>query len=609
MFAGLSTTAADVGECSATLIVSTLRPDYGCPNTNCNWLTKRVGLRQGFLNTISSMFAERGDARGVAGRPDIRSSRWGQDIGSRPDFKEEFQLDLNKTLIPRFTRRSFLAGLGAASALPILAACQPQVVTEERVQVVEKEVPVERVVTQVVREVVEKVVTVEVEKAVEVEKVVTVEVEKAVEVVKKEVVEVEKEVIVEKEKVVTVAPVMMEKKVVTTWGWVSLATAEDWAVDGVTMGEAFQEETGIIQEHVPVHWSRYNDALKAAVPAGVGPNAFENNWSHISPMASEEFIAPLQDYAVSEWGGGWKDLFVAGLIDELEHLGQIDGSNNIYSIPIRGQAIGQYYANLDLFKEHDLDLPTTWDEFVKVNDTFVAAGVPAVAMGSKDTWWANTYWTLMLETAAPGYRDAIDWEGTGSFDSDECRAGLELYKMLFDRNWTQPNPLSTGVGDARSAWIRMEAASMVGWDGWWGIAQSGGDAGNGDQWGIFEPPGGKTLAAISTSWAITQVAKDKDLAFELTKWYTQGRGQEMVAARPALTGKVGVKLGSVNPTFDKNVIEPTKSILASGKTIMRWARCSATDVSIAPGMQGLIDGRSTIDDVLEEAQKVWETQC
>ena len=334
MFAGLSTTAADVGECSATLIVSTLRPDYGCPNTNCNWLTKRVGLRQGFLNTISSMFAERGDARGVAGRPDIRSSRWGQDIGSRPDFKEEFQLDLNKTLIPRFTRRSFLAGLGAAAALPVIAACQPQIVEK----VVEK--PVEVVVTRVVQEIVEKEVVVE--KAVEVEKEVTrvvqeiVEVEKEtlVEVEKVVTVEVEKEVIVEKEKVVTVAPVMMEKKVVTTWGWVSLATAEDWAVDGVTMGEAFQEETGIIQEHVPVHWSRYNDALKAAVPAGVGPDAFENNWSHISPMASEEFIVPLQDYAVSEWGGGWKDLFVAGLIDELEHLGQIDGSNNIYSIPI-----------------------------------------------------------------------------------------------------------------------------------------------------------------------------------------------------------------------------------------------------------------------------------
>ena len=56
----------------------------------------------------------------------------------------------DKILTRNWSRRSFLAGLGAASALPILAACTPQIVTEERVQVVEKEVPVERVVTQIV---------------------------------------------------------------------------------------------------------------------------------------------------------------------------------------------------------------------------------------------------------------------------------------------------------------------------------------------------------------------------------------------------------------------------------------------------------------------------
>ena len=50
----------------------------------------------------------------------------------------------------RLTRRSVLAGLGAISALPFLAACQPQVVEK----IVEK--PVEKVVTQVVERVVEK---------------------------------------------------------------------------------------------------------------------------------------------------------------------------------------------------------------------------------------------------------------------------------------------------------------------------------------------------------------------------------------------------------------------------------------------------------------------
>ena len=44
-----------------------------------------------------------------------------------------------KLFASRLGRRSFLAGLGAAGALPILAACAPQVIEVERVQIVEKE--------------------------------------------------------------------------------------------------------------------------------------------------------------------------------------------------------------------------------------------------------------------------------------------------------------------------------------------------------------------------------------------------------------------------------------------------------------------------------------
>ena len=41
---------------------------------------------------------------------------------------------MSKSLKSRFTRRSFLLGLGASAALPILAACEAQVV-EKTVEV------------------------------------------------------------------------------------------------------------------------------------------------------------------------------------------------------------------------------------------------------------------------------------------------------------------------------------------------------------------------------------------------------------------------------------------------------------------------------------------
>ncbi len=65
-----------------------------------------------------------------------------------------------RLILRKVTRRSFLAGLGATAALPILAACQPQVVekTVEKVvtQIVEKEKIVEKPVEKIVEKSVDK---------------------------------------------------------------------------------------------------------------------------------------------------------------------------------------------------------------------------------------------------------------------------------------------------------------------------------------------------------------------------------------------------------------------------------------------------------------------
>ncbi len=151
-------------------------------------------------------------------------------------------------LSTRFTRRTFLAGLGATAALPILAACQPQ--------------------------------TVEVEVTREVEKVVEVEVEKVVEV------EVEKIVEVEVEKVVT--PMMKEPTEIrfSTW-WGDFWKAYSPMVEEKTNTKALYEFTP---------WAQYHDKLILQLASGDAPDV--PMWS--GHLAGTFFptgtLASLDDY-------------------------------------------------------------------------------------------------------------------------------------------------------------------------------------------------------------------------------------------------------------------------------------------------------------------------
>ncbi len=159
-----------------------------------------------------------------------------------------------KLVTRRLGRRSFLAGLGASAALPILAACQPQVVEK----VVEK--PVEKVVTQVVERVVEKEVQTVVTQVIEKETIV--EVEKPVEVVKEKVVEVEK--IVE---VPATGPEMVEVKL-SHWVGNFLTPVHNIVADkaGIKVSE----------ESVP----EYNDKIRLQLASGTAPDAMWISSTH-----------------------------------------------------------------------------------------------------------------------------------------------------------------------------------------------------------------------------------------------------------------------------------------------------------------------------------------
>ena len=360
----------------------------------------------------------------------------------------------------RFTRRSFLAGLGAATTLPILAACQPQIVEVEKVQVVEKEVPVERVITQIVREEVQKVVTVEVEKAVQVEKVVIVEVEKAIEVERVVTVEIEKIVerpveVVKQEIVVVTATAVVEptKEGVTKLTyWVEHTDkATNANVEAFILNPFRQKHPDIDVELVAV--PDYFRKLETAIAARVTPDMFNIGGARdIGPLADAGAVADLAPYVKDL---GWDKKLWSWMWEITPYKGITA------FIPTEFEMMNLLY-NKQMFADLGLDIPTNFDEILEngrilmENDIIVygygAAGLPVV----QQFWWGHTF-----HAWAGGHNVWEALTGDRKWTDSVFVDAFEHMKILWDENFlADGKALGLAFGDGRGLWAAGRAAQL-----------------------------------------------------------------------------------------------------------------------------------------------------
>ncbi len=251
----------------------------------------------------------------------------------------------------KFTRRRFIAGLGTAVILPVLSACQPQIIETERVQVVEKDVPVDRIVTQIVREEVERVVTVEIERPVQVEKVVTVLVEKQV-VVEKPVETVITQVVIRELVILEGIPGIVDP---TNTGW-----PRD--VEGLNGRVTIQAKPGRIHTVSLGH----DEVTYALVPAdrvvAVGKYTQSPEYSNVADLAQEvdgigrdpeQIVAQRPDIVIAS------PFTKKDLIEALENAGIVvvqtqlhnDPAGRIQDILLMGYVLGEEERALTLAAE------------------------------------------------------------------------------------------------------------------------------------------------------------------------------------------------------------------------------------------------------------------
>ncbi|MDX8364552.1 ABC transporter substrate-binding protein [Cytobacillus sp. IB215665] len=169
-------------------------------------------------------------------------------------------------------------------------------------------------------------------------------------------------------------------------GWTNKAV-NDYITE---LNEAFMEENPEVEIEYTVTAS--DDVYRQLMQSRLAAEDVD-----IFPNLSGFILSP------QEWSPGadtpnWQEWIEAGQIADLtgeafldhynasdiENGGMFDGK--VYGVPVGTTAFSGLYYNKDIFAEHGLEVPTTWDEFVNVLDTLQDNGVTPLAFGGKDTW-------------------------------------------------------------------------------------------------------------------------------------------------------------------------------------------------------------------------------
>lgn len=150
----------------------------------------------------------------------------------------------------------------------------------------------------------------------------------------------------------------------------------------------------------------------------------------------------------------WMDKFPQDLIDLVSHEG------DIYSVPVNVHRGNVIFYNMEIFEEHNLEVPTTLDEFFEVADTLQAAGIVPLALGDKESWTATQIFenVLAAELGVDGYGQLFS--GEIDFEDDRVVSAAEKFSKILDyvnedhasRNWQDSAQL---VAEGEAAMTNM----------------------------------------------------------------------------------------------------------------------------------------------------------
>lgn len=233
-----------------------------------------------------------------------------------------------------------------------------------------------------------------------------------------------------------------------------------WAPD-VVVGQKWVDAFNEVYPDIKVTYKnfenqQYNTALRPGLSSSEGPDVFG-----MALGGDVGEFPTYKDYALDllpdikkKLGADWMDQYGAsheGLMNE----GKLAG------LELGGVAGGFVWVNQDLFDKYDLEVPTTYDEWVSVCDTFAENGVGCLALGAAG---ASGFSVETLRTIAdniePGYwMKAIQAEE--SWDGPVIVEAMTIFQRMKDDGIIPKDALALQqYPEANNAFMSQQAAMV-----------------------------------------------------------------------------------------------------------------------------------------------------
>lgn len=204
----------------------------------------------------------------------------------------------------------------------------------------------------------------------------------------------------------------------------------------------------------------------------------------------------------------------------IKMLNDLTGSAELNGIPFSANASGVIY-NKAMFKEAGVTVPTTWDEFIAVAQTFKDSGKNAFYLTLKDSWTALTPFNSLEPSILGTDYFKQRSEGTVKF-ADTFREIAE--KQLKLTEFAQKDIFGKGYNDGNTAFAKGESAMYL--QGVWAIPEIV-KANPSIELGVFpfpatnDPAQNKVISGVDTLLTISKSSKHKEEAKKFVEFLLQ----------------------------------------------------------------------------------------